>query len=131
MMRSVSKKRTDAEVGAITPANTSPMQVFLFDFRSHHAFAIIHGLKRCGYRVVVGSDSVPRYSFGVDQFLKWDGSIESLVRLLTERGIHIVIPISIEAFRFCAENKSELLARGIRLLVVHAPSRPQSILDMS
>ena len=52
------------------------MQVFLFDFRSRHAFAIIHSLKRCGYRVVVGTDSVPRYSFGVDQFLKWDGSIE-------------------------------------------------------
>ena len=32
-----------------------------------------------------------------------------------------MIPISIEAFRFCAENKSELLARGIRLLVADLP----------
>ena len=93
------------------------MKVFLFDYRSRHAFAIIWSLRRHGYEVVVGTDRIPGYRFGANQFLQWDGSIDSLIQLLSARGIEIVMPISIEAFRFCAQEKARLSTHGIKVLV--------------
>lgn len=93
------------------------MKVFLFDYRSRHAQAIIYSLRRYGYQVVVGTESIPRYHFGVNEFFRWDGGVDSLVSLLLEQGIQIVMPISIEAFRFCSEEKARLSGHGIKLLV--------------
>lgn len=92
-------------------------KVFLFDYLSRHAQAIIYSLRRYGYRVVVGTAQIPRYHFGVSEFLPWDGRVDSLVPLLLENGIEIVMPISIEAFRFCSQEKTRLSVHGIKLLV--------------
>lgn len=97
------------------------MKVFLFDYRSRHAQAIIYSLRRYGYQVVVGTDSIPNYHFGVTEFLHWDGGVDSLVSLLLQHGIQIVMPISIGAFRFCSKEKLGLSAHGIKLLVSELP----------
>jgi predicted ATP-grasp superfamily ATP-dependent carboligase len=93
------------------------MKVFLFDYRSRHALAIIYSLRRYGYQVVVGTGKIPSYHFGATEFLRWDGSVDSLVPLLLQHGIQIVMPISIEAFRFCSQEKARLSVHGIKLLV--------------
>jgi predicted ATP-grasp superfamily ATP-dependent carboligase len=93
------------------------MKVFLFDYLSRHAQAIIYSLKGQGYEVVVGTDRIPRYHFGVSQFLQWDGRIGSLLELLSKQGIRVVMPISIDSFRFCAQEKATLTGRGIKVLV--------------
>jgi predicted ATP-grasp superfamily ATP-dependent carboligase len=93
------------------------MKVFLFDYRSRHAQTIIYSLRRYGYQVIVGTDIIPNYHFGVTEFLHWDGSVDSLVPLLLQHGIQIVMPISIGAFRFCSQEKARLAVHGIKLLV--------------
>jgi len=98
------------------------MKVFLFDYRSRHAQAIIYSLKRFGYQVVVGTDSIPNYHFGVNEFVHWDSNGDSLVPLLLQHGIQIVMPISIEAFHFCSQEKAKLSDRGIKMLVSDLPT---------
>lgn len=93
------------------------MKVFLFDYLSRHAYAIIHSLRRYGYQVVVGTSSIPKYHFGVSQFLYWDGTIDSLIKLSDQHGIQVMMPISIASFRFCSQQKSALCSHGIKLLV--------------
>jgi predicted ATP-grasp superfamily ATP-dependent carboligase len=97
------------------------VKVFLFDYLSRHAQAIIYSLRAHGYQVIVGTDSIPKYHFGVSQFLSWDGALNSLLGLLSQHDIQVVMPISIGAFRFCAEHKQSLLDRGIKLLVADLP----------
>jgi predicted ATP-grasp superfamily ATP-dependent carboligase len=96
--------------------------VFLFDYRSRHAQAIIYSLRKHGYRVVVGTDSIPNYHFGVSEFLRWNGRIESLISLLHQQGIQVVMPISIASFRFCSQERSVLSDYGIKLLVSELPT---------
>lgn len=98
------------------------MKIFLFDYRSRHAQAIVYSLRQYGYQVVVGTDSIPNYHFGVSEFLHWDGRVDSLVPLLLQHGIQIVMPISIGAFRFCVEAKARLSLYGIKMLVSELPA---------
>lgn len=98
------------------------MKVFLFDYDSRHAQAIIYSLRKHGYQVVVGTDHIPNYHFGVTEFLPWNGSIDSLIDLLRQQDIQIVMPISIGSFRFCSEQKSSLTAHGLKLLVSELPT---------
>ncbi len=97
------------------------VKVFLFDYLSRHAQAIIYSLKRQGYQVVIGANRIPGYHFGVNEFLIWDGKVDSLIKLLRTQDIQIVIPISIGSFRFCSEHKSHFSAAGIKMLVSEFP----------
>ena len=96
------------------------VKVFLFDYVSRHALAIIRSLRKQGYEVIVGTDKIPSYHFGASHFVHWDGTVESLIDLLHQHEIPIVMPISIEAFRFCSREKDSLKKHGVKLLVSDA-----------
>src|SRR5438445_518011 len=98
------------------------MKVFLFDYRPRHAQAIIYSLRKHGYDVVVGTDDVPGYHFGVSKFHRWDGKIDSLIELLHREAIRIVMPISIPSFRFCSQERAAMDEQGIKVLVPELPT---------
>jgi len=95
------------------------LKIFVADYKNRHSQVIIKALQNEGFEVYSFiNKKIEEFIFnikGID--CKEEDNIDNIIKCLKQKQINIVLPITLDNYRFYSRNKKKLIENNIKTLI--------------